>query len=178
MDNTNPKEAFEIYKTLREGKDLILNLGCGHRNGTEAFGIDCQDLAGVNLVWDLTTGIPYSDKTFDVIIARDFLEHIQQGIATVKIMEEINRVLKVSGNFEFEVPSTDGCNIGAFQDPTHISFWNQTKFLYFLADEHGKGFRGLNNIKCWFKPTVLMTYNNEHGVTYVYGKLTKEVLNG
>lgn len=170
----NNSEAFLKYKAIRGDEELVLNLGCGQTNTAGTFGIDCIDFLNVDLVWDLTQGIPFDDNTFDAIIARDFLEHIQQGMPTVRIMEEIYRVLKVGGNVEFEVPSTEGNNIGAFQDPTHVSFWNKMKFFYFLSDEYGKGFRGLTNIQCWFKPERLVTYYNEHDVTYVYGKLVKE----
>ena len=169
---SNP--TFDKYKEVRGENPLILNLGCGQTNTADTYGIDCFAFANVDLVWDLTNGIPFDNNTFDEVLARDFLEHIQQGQPTIKIMEEIYRVLKVGGILTFEVPSTDGYNVGAFQDPTHISFWNQMKFLYFLSDEHGKGFRSLIGIQTWFKPQILMTYNNEHGVTYVYGKLVKE----
>jgi hypothetical protein len=44
-------------------------------------------------------------------------------------MSEIHRVLAHGGWAFIEVPSTDGR--GAFQDPTHVSFWNENSFLYY-----------------------------------------------
>jgi hypothetical protein len=40
-------------------------------------------------------------------------------------------VLKPGGTAEITVPTTDGP--GAFQDPTHVSFWNRRSFLYYEA---------------------------------------------
>jgi hypothetical protein len=44
-------------------------------------------------------------------------------------MGEIHRVLAHGGWAFIEVPSTDGR--GAFQDPTHVSYWNENSFLYY-----------------------------------------------
>ena len=44
-------------------------------------------------------------------------------------MNETWRVLKPGGKAEIIVPTTEGP--GAFQDPTHISFWNRNSFWYF-----------------------------------------------
>ncbi len=44
-------------------------------------------------------------------------------------MSEIHRVLAPGGWAFIQVPSTDGR--GAFQDPTHVSYWNENSFLYY-----------------------------------------------
>jgi hypothetical protein len=44
-------------------------------------------------------------------------------------MNELWRVLGPGGTAEIAVPTTDGP--GAFQDPTHVSFWNRRSFLYY-----------------------------------------------
>jgi SAM-dependent methyltransferase len=151
----------------------ILNLGCGRSNQPDSFGVDIQELPGVDLVADLNNGIPLPSNSFDVVKAHDFLEHIDMK-NRVKIMEEIYRVLKPGGIFNFIVPSTDGNNRGAFADPTHVSFWNEVSFWYYLDDVYGKGFRSLYNIRCWFIPKHLETYYNEWNVTYVRGNLEKQ----
>lgn len=167
------KRPLEEYLAGREGK-AVINLGCGRANPPECFGVDILEFPGVDLVADLSTGIPVPDSTFDVALAMDFLEHIPQGMPNIRIMEEIHRILKPGGQLHFDVPSTDGNNMGAFQDPTHVSFWNQKKFQYFMADEFGEGFRSLYGIKCWFKPLRLETYYNPWNVTYVRGVLEKQ----
>ena len=112
-----------------------LNLGCGRNNPPDFYGLDIMQLDGVDLVADVNSGIPLPDNTFNYVYARDFLEHIDAK-NNIKLMEEIYRILKPGGKLEFIVPSTDGNNTAAFQDPTHYSFWNEMKFNYFLKDEH------------------------------------------
>jgi predicted SAM-dependent methyltransferase len=158
---------------LASAKVSVCNLGCGRSNPPECFGVDIQELPGVDLVADLNAGIPLPDNTFDMVVCQDFLEHIDMK-NRIKIMEEIYRVLKPGGRLKFEVPSTDGNNKGAFADPTHLSFWCQTSFWYYLDDQYGKGFRSLYNIRCWFIPRHLETYDNEWNVTYVRGILEKQ----
>lgn len=62
-------------------------------------------------------------------------------------MNEAWRVLGHKGLLEVWVPSTDGR--GAFQDPTHVSFWNQNSFAYYSK----KGYAGIypELIKCDFR---------------------------
>jgi O-antigen biosynthesis protein len=164
-----------ITEYLQESflRPAVLNLGCGRSNPPEYFGIDIQEMSGVDLVADLNNGIPLPDNSFDVVTAQDFLEHLDPR-NKIKIAEEIYRVLKPGGIFAFEVPSTDGCNRGAFSDPTHLSFYNEISFWYYLDDQYGKGFRSLYNIQCWFIPRVLETYYNQWNVTYVRGELQKK----
>lgn len=165
---------MRTYEEYAHGREkLVLNLGCGMRNPPECYGIDIQDLPGVDLVANLNYGIPLSDNSFDVVIAQDFLEHIDMN-KRIRIMEEIYRVLKPGGVLQFDVPSTDGNNRGAFCDPTHVSFWNELSFWYYLDDMYGKGFRSLYDIKCWFIPRHLETYYNQWNVTYVRGVLEKQ----
>ena len=167
---------MKIEYYLRTYKPSVLNLGCGKSCPAEHYGIDITDAAGVDRVCDLTGGIPIDSDTFDVVYARDFLEHIPQGQPCVDIMEEIYRVLKPGGKLQTLVPSTSGNSMGAFQDPYHVSFWNKVKFYYFLDDKFGNGFRGLYNIQCWFEPIVLTTFDNEYDVTYVEAVLKKKEL--
>lgn len=163
---------MELSDYLKKNKASILNLGCGKKNPEESFGVDILNFKCVDLVHDLNKGIPLPDNTFKLVIGFDFLEHLKPE-SSIKIMEEIYRVTKPGGQFRFKVPSTDGNNMGAFQDPTHFSFWNEKKFWYFMDDEFGSGFRSIYNIKCRFKPMRIETYYNEHNVTYVRGIMIK-----
>ena len=57
------------------------------------------------------------------------IEHLQDRLHT---MNEIWRICKPNAKVDIRVPSTDGR--GAFQDPTHVSFWNINSFLYYCVD--------------------------------------------
>ena len=120
----------------------MLNLGCGDdirkgfinvdrflEPGLVAMGDDC-------LIWDLsniTIAWPWTDSSVDFILARDIIEHLYDKMAT---MNELWRVLKPGCCVHIEVPTTDGP--GAFQDPTHVSYWNRHSFWYF---EYGNVYR-------------------------------------
>jgi len=163
---------MELEAYLESTDEPILNLGCGKTKDKKHFGIDILNFDCVDLVADLNEGIPLPAKTFKHIIGIDFLEHIDPK-KNIQIMEEIYRVLDFEGQFHFMVPSTDGNNMGAFQDPTHYSFWNEKKFWYFMDDEFGQGFRTLYDINCRFIPLQLQTFWNEYNVTYVKGVFKK-----
>jgi predicted SAM-dependent methyltransferase len=79
-----------------------------------------------DIVADLNEGIPLPDNSVGVVNAHHILEHLKDPI---KSMREIHRVLCHGGWAFIEVPSTEGK--GAFQDPTHVSFWNDNSFLYY-----------------------------------------------
>lgn len=96
-----------------------------------------------DVVCDVAEGLPYPDSSVDRVRAVDFLEHIPIG-KTVGVLEEIWRVLKPDGIFEHFTPSTDGR--GAFQDPTHVSFWNINSWAYYMDDTY----RDLYGIKAKF----------------------------
>jgi hypothetical protein len=51
-------------------------------------------------------------------------------------MSEIHRVLADGGWVFIEVPSTDGR--GAFQDPTHVTYWNENSFLYYTRSAQAR----------------------------------------
>jgi glycosyltransferase involved in cell wall biosynthesis len=77
-------------------------------------------------ICDLNEGIPLPDNSVGVLNASHILEHLHDK---TKIMGEIHRVLAHGGWAFIEVPSTDGR--GAFQDPTHVSYWNENSFWYY-----------------------------------------------
>lgn len=123
---------------------LSLNLGCGYRKLPGFVNLDNRAEVNPDAVVDVLDGIPYEDNSVDMVRADDFLEHIPVG-KVIPVMEEIHRVLKPGGVFESSTPSTDGR--GAFQDPTHVSFWNHNSWLYYSDP----AYRGLYGIKADFE---------------------------
>lgn len=144
---------------------MKIDLGCGRRKKEGYFGIDCQELEGVDLVCDCNNIIPLENNIADEICAYDFLEHVNND-KRIHIMSEIWRLLKPNGILTANTPSTDGR--GAFQDPTHYSFWNENSFLYYTQDDH----RRLYDIKPKFNIIELYTTPmNTSQVCYVFCKL-------
>lgn len=144
---------------------MKIDLGCGRNKKQGCFGIDCQSLPGVDLVCDCNQRIPLDDSVADEIFASDFLEHINND-KRIHIMSEIWRLLKPDGILISITPSTDGR--GAFQDPTHYSFWNENSFWYYTKDDH----RRLYGIVPKFSVISLFTTPmNEYNVCWVHATL-------
>ena len=109
---------------------LKLDLG-GRFNGRPGF--KTVDLKDADFITDLRGPWPFEDSSVGVMIANDLLEHLPDPIHT---MTEIHRVLAHGGLLLASVPSTDGR--GAFQDPTHVSFWNENSFWYWTRAEQAR----------------------------------------
>jgi len=89
--------------------------------------------SGYTTVNDVTDRIPFPDNSVGVLNALHVLQRLRDP---VKSMREIHRVLAHGGWVMIEVPSTDGR--GAFQDPRHISYWNEHSFWYYTDKEKAK----------------------------------------
>lgn len=114
----------------------LIDLGGAFNAPPGYTSVDLQD-ADVNC--DIRQGLPFETSTIGVVRAADFLEHIPHcadsscthhaPFCTVGMMNEIHRVLVPHGWFFSYTPSSDGR--GAFQDPSHCSFWNPNSFWYY-----------------------------------------------
>lgn len=113
---------------------LKLNLGCCDAHVDGYVNVDRCEPA--DQIVDLAGPWPWLAHSVDEIRAHDIIEHLPHKTHT---MEEIWRVLKPGGRAEIVVPTTEGR--GAWQDPTHVSYWNRNSFLYYTAgDAHRERF--------------------------------------
>lgn len=115
----------------REGL-AALDLGGAHNSPPGYTSVDMAP--GAEIQADVLTyllGLP--ESSVGVIRAADFLEHVP---VPIHLMNEIHRVLAPNGLLLSCTPSTDGR--GAFQDPTHVSFWNENSFWYYTDPELAK----------------------------------------
>ncbi len=110
-------------------QNLRIDLGCGINKNDNFVGVDICPGPGVDIVADLSKKFPFEDNSVDEIRAHDIIEHLPDRIHT---MNEIWRVCKPGAKVDIRVPSTDGR--GAFQDPTHVSFWNINSFFYYCSE--------------------------------------------
>ena len=161
-----PRYIIPMVETWgRRSGNLMLDLGGGFNKPAGYTGID---LVGADVTCDLEEGIPYPDSSAAVIRAYDFVEHIRDS---VHLMNEIYRVLVPGGWLLLSIPSTDGR--GAFQDPTHVSFWNENSLMYYTDPNMAKWVRG---IKCKFQTSRTITWfpsdwHKEHNVPYIDSQL-------
>jgi glycosyltransferase involved in cell wall biosynthesis len=93
-------------------------------------GYESVDITNGDITADLNKKWPFKDGEVGVIHASHVIEHLTDKHHT---MSELHRVLADGGWAFIEVPSTDGR--GAWQDPTHVSFWNQNNFWYYTRQQ-------------------------------------------
>lgn len=129
--NTTEYILSKLSNTVGTSETPIrLDLGCGPRKTEGFIGVDSDgNWPGVDVTADLTKRFPYPDDSVDEIRAHDIIEHLPDRIHT---MNELWRICKNGASIDIRVPSTDGR--GAFQDPTHISFWNINSFKYYCTE--------------------------------------------
>jgi len=121
--------AMALRWARDEGTQL-LDLG-GRLNAWEGF--TTVDLHDAQVITDLNDPWPFADNSAGVIRASHVFEHLKDP---VHAMNEAFRVLAPGGWLFLDVPSTDGR--GAFQDPTHVSFWNQNSIWYYTRQEFAR----------------------------------------
>lgn len=123
-------KVFSMSNDLEtQSKAMYVDLGCGVHKPEGFIGVDCSPAPHVDIVADLNQEFPFPDNSVEFLRAHDVVEHLSDRIYT---MNEIWRVCKPNAEIDIRVPSTDGR--GAFQDPTHISFWNINSFNYYCVE--------------------------------------------
>lgn len=123
---------------------MRLNLGCcdSHRAGC----VNVDRVPPADVITDLSQPWPWADSSVDDIFAGDIFEHLPSKIHT---MNEAWRVLRPGGVLHLVVPTTDGR--GAFQDPTHVSFWTPNDLIYYThGDAHRERFGGHYGVSARF----------------------------
>jgi hypothetical protein len=120
-------QLVERWAALRELPKL--NICCGSDQPAGWINVDSRPAAPIRA--DLEKTWPWPDNSIGVIRAMDALEHLADPVHT---MTEIYRVLVPGGWLLTSTPSTDGR--GAWQDPTHRSFWNANSWWYWTSSRY------------------------------------------
>jgi len=160
---------------------LMLDLGGAHNSPGGPY--KRVDMSGeVEYQADMRQGIPQiADSAVGCIRAVDFIEHIagcldsacthEAPFCSVGLMNEFYRLLAPGAWLITATPSTDGR--GAWQDPTHISFWNPNSFWYYTSAEHAGYIR---NDKCRYQMNRCWQdypsdFHRQHHILYVNADL-------
>ena len=164
----------------REGLPM-LDLGAAHN---PAPGFTSVDLHDAQINCDLRSGLPLEDGSVACIRAYDFLEHMNhcpdstclhgadgRPRCVVGVMNELYRVLAPGGWIISQTPSSDGR--GAFQDPTHSSYWNPNSFWYYTRRDQSRFVPG---IECRFQSVGLhqsypTPWHEANNILYVHADL-------
>lgn len=161
-DNFLNRQAISVDDNVVPESGIHLNLGSGLRPLEGYINIDNRKEVNPDIVCDVTEGLPYDDNSVDSIRAHDFLEHIPTE-KTIQVINEIWRVLKPGGTFASLTPDAE-FGQGAFQDPTHLSFWVENSWLYFSEPNS----RALYGIKANFKIKTLERLNTGSRVYHLH----------
>jgi len=114
--------------------------------------------------------LPFADSSVSVVRAYDFFARVPPA-RVVPLMNELHRVLVPGGWLLSRTPSTDGR--GAFQDPTHVSFWNENSFWYYTKRDFAQH---VPLVQCRFQGTRVWNefaseWHRTHDVLHVYADL-------
>jgi SAM-dependent methyltransferase len=124
---------------------MKLNLGCSDSLISGFVNVDIASPA--DQLADLRQPWPWPDSSVEFIRAHDILEHLPDKILT---LNEAYRVLIPYGVMEMIVPTTDGR--GAWQDPTHTSYWNVNSLMYLeVGNAHNTRFKDAYGIRHQFQ---------------------------
>jgi hypothetical protein len=151
-----------IFKWAERNKLPMYDLGGAFNSPDNFLSVDIE--GDVDVKCDFNKGLPFDDNSVGVIRAFDFLEHTPNQIES---MNEIYRVLAPNGWLLSFTPSTDGR--GAWQDPSHISYWNEHSFWYYTDENYAKFLHG--KIKCRFMPARLRTEVPQKNIPYTRADL-------
>lgn len=113
---------------------MKLLLGGGNIKKEGYTNVDILPLENVDIVADITKGIPLADNSVDAVLANNILEHLPD---TVFIMREIWRVCKPGAKVVIKVPYFR--STAAFKDPTHIKFFTERTMEYFDKSYSDRG---------------------------------------
>lgn len=136
-----------------------LNLGCGKDIRKGWINLDCIELPGVDVVYDLNNPpFPFPDNYFDLILCKDVLEHVD----LIKVLRDIYRILKKGGKVIIQVPHFTSKD--AFSDPTHKNLFTIHTFQYFTKGHYREyytdySFEILEKVHLFFDKRLMYFYN-------------------
>lgn len=166
---TYGKYIYLMFEKWADEKGLLkIDLGA-HRGGNGPKHYKSVDIRpGCDYEMDLNGRWNFEDNSVGVIRAFDTFEHLKDK---VHVMNEAHRVLAPGGVLLLMIPSSDGR--GAFQDPTHISFWNENTLWYFTKKQYADF---VPEIKCRFQALRNTTYfpsefHKKNDISYVIAEL-------
>ncbi|MEH0546526.1 glycosyltransferase [Streptomyces sp. B21-105] len=160
-------EANALAWTYRRGL-LALDLGAAHRKPPGYLGVDQYPGEGVDIVATLPGRLDLPDDSVGLLRAVDFLEHVP---AKIPLINELYRLLAPGGMLLSTTPSSDGR--GAYQDPTHVAYYNENSFWYYTDDQY-RAF--VPEIEARFQSSRLTTcfpsqWHSEKNISYVIANL-------
>ncbi|MCI0329533.1 MAG: class I SAM-dependent methyltransferase [candidate division Zixibacteria bacterium] len=149
------------------GQKLVLDFGCGRAKHPGTIGADLNRRSSADVITDLNRlPYPFKNDSFDQIICKDILEHLDNFIG---VMEELHRITKPGGAIHVHAPFASSPDLHA--DPTHRRGFVSKSFDYFIEGTPAYAYRysdvhfHLNDCRYsrpksfWFDPLILKWAN-------------------
>ena len=92
----------QVATAIRQGKEY-LDIGCGPQMHAHCINLDFSWRAGIDLCWDVTTGLPLPTASLRGVFSEHCLEHLPFA-AVPGVLRECCRVLRPGGAFRLIVP--------------------------------------------------------------------------
>jgi len=106
---------------------MKINLGAGSDIRKGYINHDIAKLHGIDVVHDLNIfPWPWDDNSISEIVAMDVIEHLDDFVS---VMEELYRILKLSGQLKIKVPYWN--SVSRHADPTHKRGFHELTFQFF-----------------------------------------------
>ncbi|MFN0038623.1 MAG: class I SAM-dependent methyltransferase [Burkholderiales bacterium] len=114
----------------------VLDVGCGKSKFPGSTGIDFAQNSFADILHDLNVfPYPLADHSFDVILCRNVIEHVQN---VVGLMEEIHRVGRNGAEIIITTPHFS--SVYSYQDPTHLRHLAFDSLDYFTENTRHSNF--------------------------------------
>ncbi|MBL0224303.1 MAG: methyltransferase domain-containing protein [Geobacteraceae bacterium] len=122
---------------------MKLNLGCGNKRKEGFTGIDRYQCDAVDIICDVTTGIPFEDSSVVEVYMDNFIEHILDIPA---LMQEVVRISRPGARITIITPHFT--SLSSWRDPTHVHHLSYFSFDHFTkpSTQHYVGGRMLRII--------------------------------
>lgn len=89
--------------TTLPANDLCINIGCGPNFLPGWINVDQARSDGIDIVWDLRQGLPFTSESCTAIFGEHVIEHITKEDAA-KLLQECHRVLQRGGVIRLSTP--------------------------------------------------------------------------
>ena len=89
--------------TTLPASDLCINIGCGPNFLPGWVNVDQARSDGIDIVWDLRQGLPFTSESCTAIFGEHVIEHIAKEDAA-KLLQECHRVLQRGGVIRLSTP--------------------------------------------------------------------------
>lgn len=108
----------------------VLDIGCGANKVAGAVGMDVNPRTAADVIHDLDDlPYPFADDSFDEVIGRHVIEHVQNPMA---VMAELHRITRAGGTVKLLAPHWTNPDFAT--DLTHRNHLNSYSFRNLTAE--------------------------------------------